>query len=559
MKKNPSSSTPRKTRNRKNPASIKTSNTSLIKEVFRGAGFTHIDSDKKHITVSDQTGEIDHIFMWENVIVFCEETTGKDISHHFPKKVMYHNLISKYKTEFFTKYEMQDDSILKNMGEKYDYDDLEIRHLYYSEEKEVPQGAARNGVVLEVMTQKEAQYFESLTKIIGKSAKFELLKFLNISLAVVGEARVSGKGVASHFLPAFALSSKRTNYPENFILVSLYIDPQTLLSRACVLRRDGWKDPDLSYQRFIDKKKLEEMRKYLAGDGKVFINNLIVTFPGNVILKDSQGNILRREDVEKNKQVEVELKEDIATIGIIDGQHRIFAYYEGEDDFEKKISQLRRRQNLLVTGVIFPESYTDKDRIKFEAELFLSINSNQKQVDTSLQQDLDVIIHPEKPLSIARAIIQKLSHEGALRDVAQTSQLTSDHQIATGSLAPHVVEPLIRIDNHLYTGWNPSGSKTFENESDRNEYIEYCYKEINSFLITMREVLTFKWKPQKEGGVLNTTVIGGFIHLYGQSLKETVKLDKTALSFLKDFDFTPYRGSRWAALSTAILKDIPKN
>lgn len=559
MKKNPSSSSPRKTRKRKNPANIKTRNTSLIKAVFRGAGFTHIDSDNKHITVSNQVGEIDHIFMWENVIVLCEETAGKDTSHHFPKKVMYHNLISRNKKEFFTRYEIQDDSILKNMGEKYDYDDLEVRHLYYSEEKEVPQGTARNGDALEVMTQKEAQYFETLTRIIGKSAKFELLKFLNISLASVGDARVSGKGVASHFLPAFALSSKRTNYPEGFILVSLYIDPQTLLSRACVLRRDGWKDPDLSYQRLIDKKNLEEMREYLAGDGKVFINNLIVTFPGNVILKNPQGDILRREDVEENKQVQVELKEDIATIGIIDGQHRVFAYYEGTDEFEQKISRLRRRQNLLVTGVIFPENYTEKERMKFEAELFLSINSNQKQVDTSLQQDLGVIIHPEKALSIARAVIQKLSHEGALRDVVQTSQLTSEQQIATGSLAPHVVEPLIRIDSELYIKWNPSGSKTFNNEVDRNEYIDYCYKQINRFLNITREVLTFKWKSQKDGGVLNTTVIGGLIHLYGQSLKDTVKLDKTSLLFLKDFDFTPYRGSRWAALSSAILQKIPNN
>ncbi|MGG6430803.1 DGQHR domain-containing protein [Acetobacter ghanensis] len=542
----------KKVRQRKSSSKNVSNNYSLIKDVFIGAGFSYISSDNKHITVSEQTGEIDHIFMWKNVIVLCEETTGRDISHHFPKKVMYHNLISNNKIDFFKQYEIQDNSIMQAIADHYEYEDLEVRHLYYSEEKEVPRGTARNGAALEVMTKKDAKYFESLTKIIGLSAKYELLKFLKISLANVGDARLSGKGVASHFLPAFALSAKRTNYPDNFILVSLYIDPQTLLSRACVLRRDGWEDPELSYQRFIDKKKLEEMRKYLAGDGKVFINNLIVTFPCNVILKDSNGNILKRENVEGNNKVEVELKDEIATIGIIDGQHRIFAYYEGEDDYEKQIKRLRTRQSLLVTGIIFPEGYTELERIKFEAGLFLSINSNQKQVDTSLQQDLGVIIHPEQPLSIARVIVQKLFKSGSLHNIFQTSPLISDHQVATGSLAPYVVEPIIKVGGDLYNLWNDSSDKDLNNEDHRNEYIEYCYEGINNFLNMVREVVTSKWKPEKAGGILNATTIGGFIHLYGLSLKGDITINKETLSVLVSFNFKKYRSSRWAAMSNDI-------
>ncbi|NSL92943.1 DGQHR domain-containing protein [Acetobacter syzygii] len=542
----------KKVRQRKSSSKNVSNNYSLIKDVFIGAGFSYISSDNKHITVSEQTGEIDHIFMWKNVIILCEETTGRDISHHFPKKVMYHNLISNNKIDFFKQYEIQDNSIMQAIADHYEYEDLEVRHLYYSEEKEVPRGTARNGAALEVMTKKDAKYFESLTKIIGLSAKYELLKFLKISLANVGDARLSGKGVASHFLPAFALSAKRTNYPDNFILVSLYVDPQTLLSRACVLRRDGWEDPELSYQRFIDKKKLEEMRKYLAGDGKVFINNLIVTFPCNVILKDSNGNILKRENVEGNNKVEVELKDEIATIGIIDGQHRIFAYYEGEDDYEKQIKRLRTRQSLLVTGIIFPEGYTELERIKFEAGLFLSINSNQKQVDTSLQQDLGVIIHPEQPLSIARVIVQKLFKSGSLHNIFQTSPLISDNQVATGSLAPYVVEPIIKVGGDLYNLWNDSSDKDLNNEDHRNEYIEYCYEGINNFLNMVREVVTSKWKPEKAGGILNATTIGGFIHLYGLSLKGDITINKKTLSVLVSFDFKKYRSSRWAAMSNDI-------
>lgn len=74
--------------------------------------------------------------------------------------------------------------------------------------------------------------------------------------------------------------------------------------------------------------------------------------------------------------VTIKLPDKPNSIGIIDGQHRVFAYHESKDD-DADIAALRIQQNLLITGIIYPEGISDLEREKFEAKLFLEINSTQ--------------------------------------------------------------------------------------------------------------------------------------------------------------------------------------
>lgn len=50
------------------------------------------------------------------------------------------------------------------------------------------------------------------------------------------------------------------------------------------------------------------------------------------------------------------LPDEMNSICIIDGQHRVYAHYEGEenDPDEIEIANLRRKLHLLVTGLVFP-------------------------------------------------------------------------------------------------------------------------------------------------------------------------------------------------------------
>jgi hypothetical protein len=52
------------------------------------------------------------------------------------------------------------------------------------------------------------------------------------------------------------------------------------------------------------------------------------------------------------------------------------SYHEG-GKYEDEVAILRRKQNLLATGIVYPPGLPARERIQFEAALFLEINSNQ--------------------------------------------------------------------------------------------------------------------------------------------------------------------------------------
>ena len=533
--------------------------TPKLQDIFGSAGFKHIPADNIHFKLQERTGEIDHIFVWENVVLLCEETAGKDVSTHCTKKIFFHRLIADDWPGFFETYRTNNKDLDAYIGTTYRPEELEVRHIYYSEEHDVDQGVVVNADPFQILSRAHASYFSSLTKTIARSAKYEILKFLGVTFNRVGKARISGSGVSSQSFPGFALPAAHTNYPKGFAVVSFYADPMSLIQRAYVLRRDGWENPDLSYQRFVRADKLIEMRDYLSNNGKVFINNLIVTLPSKALLRGKDG-IVNPNVFTQKTYVELELPLELGTVGIVDGQHRILAYFEGDGPLEKKIEPLRERQNLLVTGIIFAPNYTPDMRLKFEAELFLAINNTQTGVNTQLRQDLETIINPETPLAIARSIVNRLSHAGPLEGMMQMSQFDPPEKIAAGSLGPYVVKPLTQKGSALFKSWDPTGVRNLADVGQRQEYIDYCVAEINKLLVGARHNLLGKWKPSAQAGVLSTTAVGGLILLLGRFAtvhKTTHGLDfPVLLKPLEKFDFSVYTGSSWGKLSKNLFAEV---
>ena len=529
-------------------------------DIFEGAGFSHILSDNIHFELQKRTGEIDHIFVWDNVVLLCEETTGKEVTKHCTNKIFFHNLIAKDWTAFFETYRKQNSQLDAYIGTTYNSDELEVRHIYYSEEQDLDDGVAKNSEPFLILSRAHAAYFNALVKTIAKSAKFEILKFLNISLNRVGQTRISGGSVTSQSFPGFALPAAHTNYPKGFAVVSFYADPMALIQRAYVLRRDGWENPDLSYQRFVRAEKLSEMREYLSNNGKVFINNLIVTLPSKALMRETSGQLVDPRTLSQRTHVNLDLPLELGTVGIVDGQHRILAYFEGSGPVEQKIAQLRNRQNLLVTGIIFPVGYSDEMRVKFEAELFLSINNTQTGVHTQLRQDLETIINPDTPLAIGRSIIVRLSREGPLAGMLQVSQFDPPEKIATGSLGPYVLRPLVRKGGAFYKTWDPSGNQDLSDSAQRSAYIDYSSSEIKRLLAGCSQNLQHQWKPVAQGGILSTTIVGGLLLILerlAEASQPFTKLDYLKLlAPLQTFDFSPYKSSGWAQLSKDIFAKI---
>ncbi|MCG2585969.1 DGQHR domain-containing protein [Massilia sp. TS11] len=534
--------------------------TPKLRDIFEGAGFHHIPSDNVHFELQGRTGEIDHIFGWQNVILLCEETAGKDATKHCTNKIFFHKLIAQDWPAFFDIYRTKNPALDSYIGSNYNAGELEVRHIYYSEEIDVDDGVSNNSAPFKILNRAEGAYFSALVKTIARSAKFELLKYLEIALERVGETRISGGSVTSQSFPGFALPAAHTNYPKDFAIVSFYADPMALIQRAYVLRRDGWEDPDLSYQRFVRSDKLSEMREYLANNGKVFINNLIVTLPSKAIMRQTDGQVVDPRLLTQRTHVELDLPLELGTVGIIDGQHRILAYFEGQGAIEEKIAPLRKRQNLLVTGIIFPPNYAAEMRVKFEAELFLAINNTQTGVHTQLRQDLESIINPETPLAIGRVLINRLAREGSLEGMLQVSQFDPPEKVATGSIGPYVLKPLLRRGSAFYKTWDSNLVQDLSNPVHRQQYIEYALGEIKRLLVGCSSNLESRWKPVSQGGILSTTIVGGLLLLLERLAEAGHPISsleyKKILGPLKAFNFSNYKSSGWAQMSKDLYSTL---
>ncbi len=170
------------------------------------------------------------------------------------------------------------------------------------------------------------------------------------------------------FYKGSLLPESYSNFSKGYKVISFYIDPKSLIEKSYVLRKYGWEDNQNLYQRMIKSAKIKKIREYLNKEGRVFINNIIITLPSTTKLLDQNMMTIEFNTVARTQPVEIQLPNEFNIIGLIDGQHRVFAYHEG-GKYEDKIKQLREKQNLLVTGIVYPGTISEKDRTKFEAAI----------------------------------------------------------------------------------------------------------------------------------------------------------------------------------------------
>ncbi len=88
--------------------------------------------------------------------------------------------------------------------------------------------------------------------------------------------------------------------------MSFLIEPETLLSQAYVLRKDGWQDNDCLYQRLLLKGKIARMRAYLASEGRVFVNNVIATLPNDTRFLDHKGKQVSPESLSAMQTITIQ-------------------------------------------------------------------------------------------------------------------------------------------------------------------------------------------------------------------------------------------------------------
>lgn len=528
----------------------------LIRSTIESIGFSEFKALRdKTVHYQGETSDFDGVFVRENIILIAEYTTrSNSISEHIKKKkTLYDKIVADQKA--FVEYLETVDDGFSHSKIGHPASQCVVRILYFSK-TDVPSATKLQVPCVKCVDFGHVKYFEALGKTIRHAACFEFLEFLNVEQADYAPASSPG----SKYYAGSLLPEAHSNFDEGYKIVSFYVDPGALLSRAYVLRKDGWKDTEGVYQRMIEKKKVDSIRVYLRDKKRVFINNIIVTLSPSTKIVDEQGDTVDFSKIHKTTPVTIQVPNDFNSIGIIDGQHRIFSYHEGgiADD---AIAPLRNQQNLLVTGVVYPDNLDEAERVKFEAQLFLEINSNQTNARTDLKQAIQQLTAPYSPEAIGRAIIEKINNDSqALAD--QFERYFYDvGKIKTSSIVSFGLKPLVKTsgDDSIFSVWpNSEKSKFIESPTSqlKREYVKYCFDEINKLFIAFKKYApTDKWTADRsvQGRLLTTVVINGMLI----TLRKIIAHDKPRSvtnydKWFKDvdkFDFGQYHSSQYNRLS----------
>jgi len=569
-----------------------------IRKIMLNMGFERlIDISGHNFNYKDRTSELDDVFVRENIVLLVEYTTEKDPGDHLLKKDhfyrrVYENpiqflqfLINDFPTKSFNQYY---NDIIKN---KYPtLDTLQLKVLYCSrhdignEHKNVVTNA------INFFDYNKVQYFKLLTKAIKKSAIYEFLDFLNIPFKNYADSIISTSSKNEY--KGYILPEAKSRFKDGYKIISFYIDAESLMRRAYVLRRDSWREEKniRLYQRMLENSKIVNMRKYLYDEKRVFVNNIIATVSKNdITLKtitfdpntakptetiidiDKDGNFNPVSPHVESIQIEIQDKYNL--IGIIDGQHRVYAYHEGNDLYEDVIKILRKQQNLLTTCIIYPDKESEQEKNRFEANLFLEINKNQKKLNSTLQQEIELIVSPFSTVSIGKDILKQLNANGPLQNkLVQCSY--DNYKISTASVVSYGLRPLIKLDENAKDGlfrlWNePNKLKLKDkdcNDDDlRNAYIGFCVEKIRDLLIAFKQHLSGNnmWEPystRNKQGVLGVVLLNGIMNVLRLLIENdqisTVEEYVKSLTGVEKFQFRDYKSSQYRRMGEKLYSDF---
>ena len=553
-----------------------------IRNLISKIGFSRVPRiDGKEFVYDGRTSELDDIFYFENVVILAEYTIAKSVGTHLLKKKIIYDKINANIPAFFKflfaeeKFKTLKETFDTSVLSKYSINQLQVRILYASKNSVEKEHKDQLPEKVKFFDYHIVKYFERIAKTIKKSTKHEFFDFLKIDYSKIGEnIKSSSLGSSDEFL-GHILPEEHSSFKEGYKLVSFYIDADSLIRRAYVLRNDGWKNKENIglYQRMFVGTKIGSMRKYLHTEQRVFINNVIVTLPieklklldndDKELEVDEEGNFLNSDNT-KVQPAKIKIENEANIIGIIDGQHRAFAYHEGDDVYEKSISELRKIQNLLVTGILYPKNEKVEKRLKFEAKLFLEINANQSGASSQLKQQIEFMLNPFSTVSISKHIINKLNESGPLGTLFEEYWYEKS-KIKTASIISFGLKPLVKFEetDSLYKIWkNPDKEKLKSKDEDFDlllEYKEFCVEEIRSiFKGLKRNIDNNNWKVDRtdKEAILNVTTINGIINC----LRLLVQNDKTGndeyyiekFSKINEFPFKEYKSSQYRKMGQDI-------
>lgn len=485
---------------------------------FKNAGFEYLPTRDQERYFGSKKGELDFVFLYENILLVCEDTisASSNVKDHLKNKKLLFDQIAANKQDLVDWLkEKHADKFAK--FDEYDTARYKIFFLYFTKNKSnlTPEDEELFAPV-KVVENSTLNYFQKITRNIRFSAKPEIYRYLEINSRDIGTIRSSSS--KDEIRATIISPSDNTGLKNGVRLVSFMMCAETLIKNCYVLRKDNWENSIELYQRLIERNRIQSIRKYLATKESTFFNNIIVSLPNGVSFQDAENNQISLENIQDfDGKHTMLIPNEFNSICVIDGQHRIFAHFEGEDSYEAKISQLRKKLHLLVTGLIFPPDMSKRERTKYESEIFLDINSNAKPVPPDVLLHIETLKDPYSDLGVARQVLEKLNKRNVFINYFQLS-LMETAPIKIASIIKFALRGLVEITEDtsketLYNFWTGDTERKLVDKKDDkllDDYVDFVVGVLDVYFSALKSNYNSVWNDA-DSKILSITSINGFI------------------------------------------------
>ena len=538
-----------------------------IRSSFTDAGFTYFSTLDKHFPIGTRTVELDYLFLYENIIVICEDNTKqkKDIDHIRNKNESFAE-IRNNKTAFL--------NWLSNtfpekatMVKQYRPERYFLYYIYISQtELEITEDEKNRYSNLLFWDPETLSYFNRMAQCIQHSARYEIFRYLGLKNDEIGFS--GSEGGKTTIKAPIIYPQEATGLHNGVRVVSFMMSAEKLLRTSYVLRKDSWEESMFLYQRLIEKDKVKSIRAFSAQKGEAFYNNIIVALPDNVTFEDDAGTPILVENIGDFQHCKLVLPDEMNSICIIDGQHRIFAHYEAPatEKYELQIAPLRRQLHLLVTGLIFPTEMKEPERKQIQSQIFLDINDNTKKVAPNVLTHIEMVKDPFSDIGLARRVIERLNKKRVFLNRFELSAL-DESKIKVASIIKFALRYLVTVTpaegkTSLYAYWQ-GNKEAFQqkDEASLNDYIEFCANSIDLYFSAIRDAFKSSWNDPASK-MLSVISINGFIIAFNRQLNKygvsdypfySSCLRKLSIDFSKNG--FPYTSSQYRKFSGRILAE----
>jgi len=546
--------------------------TRRIKVVFTNAGFVHLPTGGLERQFGQKMGELDQVFVYENVILVCEDTIEKNPRTHLKNKKILFDEIDSAKPELV-------DWLLTSFGDRladfaqYDASRYKIFYLYFSK-TDIVLSEADVGLFepTRVVRPPTLAYLQKMSQNLRRSARTDIFRFLGLTSSDIGSA--DSGSANKRISTAIIYPNDNTGLRNGVRVVSFMMSADMLLRNSYVLRKDNWEESIELYQRLIERERIQSIRRYLATRQSTFINNIIVSLPPNVEFKNAKGKAVELSEIADFGTHQMFLPDEMNSICVIDGQHRIYAHYEGVDNLEAEIAKLRRKFHLLVTGLIFPPDMSSLEQRKIESELFLDINSNARPIPPDVLLFIETLKDPFSDLGVARQVLAKLNSQPPFQNKFQLSVM-DEGKIKIASIIKFALRYLVEIKDDpakltLFAHWATADDraqlikdKAEKKNTDRLEmYIQFVVAVLTQYFNAVKAKYPQEWQDS-DSRLLSTTPMNGFIIALRRSLPshgvlafeeyqgrlKNLKTNFSKASF-------PFTSSQYAKYSKEILANV---